>query len=61
MQLQTRLLPCQLPCPATLPCTRSYNILLSERAIASMEAAGITDADLAGFDVPPLNIMLHHK
>ncbi|PRW58870.1 kynurenine 3-monooxygenase [Chlorella sorokiniana] len=38
---------------------RSYNILLSERAISAMEAAG---ADISsGFDVPPLQVSLRHK
>ena len=37
---------------------RSYNILLSERAVAAMEAAG---ADLRGFDIPDLQHLLRHK
>ncbi|KAL4425516.1 hypothetical protein ABPG75_009532 [Micractinium tetrahymenae] len=37
---------------------RSYNILLSERAVAAMEAAG---AEVSGFDVPNLRASLRHK
>lgn len=37
---------------------RSYNILLSERGVAAMEAAG---ADVSGFDVPALRAGLRHK
>lgn len=36
----------------------SYNILLSERGVAAMEAAG---ADVSGFDIPDLGVGLRHK
>jgi hypothetical protein len=37
---------------------RSYNILLTERAVLALEAAG---ADLSGFDIPDLQTTMHHK
>ena len=37
---------------------RSYNILLTERAVLALEAAG---ADLSGFDIPDLQTTMRHK
>lgn len=37
---------------------RSYNILLSERAVTAIEAAG---ADMTGFDVTDIKASMRHK